>query len=780
MVLNLKIRFCFMKKILLYLIVFTSNFSGFSQWQSINPGAGGQVQDIVCDPNTPGRLILVSDMEGIYETLDDGESWHIMGDLHQNRVFSVAYSKGDTSKLFVGTLYGLEVSSDSGKTFKLIEQTKRTSIATLAVNPHNNNIVIAGVGWRDDYEFSDTFGLKQSGKGEIYRSTDEGNTWNLVYFDTDISEDRNVVNIEFDKTDSNVVYVGSSMGIYKSSDAGQTWEKIKSPSSTEKNRGVALSPDGKILYAAYSTNGNKGYLYASSTSTINWIEVSFGNNEFLGNYDFWHPEVDPRSKTDSHKVTFGLQSGREGVFEGTFEWHGDMLSHYSWSTIWVGTKGFDTGWDFAPTNPRFVHYTPLNWERALWSTTNQTIFQGLLDGDTYQWKNKYCIPNESIKVSQWGMEFPTYASRGTESTYTYDIAVHNNYVVQGMGDNGAVESWDGGKTWSNMQHRLTIPPISDVQAVDIANRSNTPIVVAQMTSGYGGGALNGNLYAKRLVNNSPKDQWVFIGGGWQQKGGLPSGVFRDIAVSPVNDKRVFVYSTDNGLYMIDDIEQTLKNTEEGKETTCVKISNGIADGIYAVKKIAPHPTNQNIVFINGTRGDKEGVFRGEATNGKWQWTKVYDGANWDSEIVAWENKGKVYLFFSGASKEKGGDGSNFVGALSLDEGKTWKTVITKETAKKLRANSWYDAIADDFRFMNKGGALGYKNEIIMSFYDHTMQKAYGVFKGTIQKNGTVTWQDWTDNLHFGGLTSTVIANQNGVPYVFVSTAGAGAWKRQLD
>ncbi|WP_194768585.1 hypothetical protein [Tamlana sp. I1] len=737
------------------------------------------MQDIVCDPNTPGRLILVSDMEGIYQTLDHGDSWHIMGDLHQNRVFSVAYAKGKTNKLFVGTLYGLEVSNDSGKSFKLIEQTKRKSIAAITASPHDSNIVIAGLGWRDDYDFSHTFGLGQSGKGELYRSTDGGETWSHIYFENAITEDRNVVNILFDETDSNIVYLGASNGIYKSTDAGKTWAKIKGPSGVAKNRGVALTPDGKTLYAAYSTQGNKGYLYASPTSHINWTDVSYGNNEFLGHFDFWYPEVDPRSQGGKHKVTVGLQSGREGVFEGVFNWEDDALSHYEWSTIWKGTKGFDTGWDFAPTNPRFVHYTPKKWDYALWSTTNQTIFQAVLENNTYQWKNKYCIPNESIKASQWGMEFPTYSSRGTESTYTYDIAVHNNYVVQGMGDNGAVESWDHGKTWSNMQIRLSIPPLSDVQAVDIANRSKTPIVVAQMTSGYGGGALNGNLYAKRLKHNSPKDEWVFIGGGWEHKGGLPSGVFRDVAVSPVNDKMVFLYSTDHGLYLIDDIEQTLNDVEQGKAARSTKISNGVADGIHAVKKIAPHPTNVNIVYINGTRGNKEGVFKGEKKGKNWEWSKIYEGSNWDSEIVAWEHEGQVYLFFSGASAEKGGDGSNFVGALSLDEGKTWKTIITKKTAMKLNSNSWYDAIADDFRFHNKGGALGYKNTIIMSYYDHRMQKAYGVYKGTIHKNGKVTWEDWTDNLYFGGLTSSIIANQNGVPYVFVSTAGAGAWKRPL-
>ena len=235
-----------------------------------------------------------------------------------------------------------------------------------------------------------------------------------------------------------------------------------------------------------------------------------------------------------------MQNSREGLFEATFNWTDENLDSYSWKTIWKGTEGYDNGWDNASPNPRFVHYTPGSWDRAIWSTTNQTIFQGKPDGLNYKWLNKYCKPNLDITVSQWNAEWPTYTSRGTESTYSYDIAVHDNYVVQGQGDNGAMESWDYGFSWSNIQHRLASPPLADVQAVDIADAWGTPTVIAQMTSGYGGNALNGQLYAKKLDTHSPDDKWLFIAGDWK---GLPSGVFRDIAVSPAKPSRVFVHST---------------------------------------------------------------------------------------------------------------------------------------------------------------------------------------------------------------------------------------------
>ena len=83
-----------------------------AQWLSINPGAGGQVQNIVPDPNTPERLFLASDMEGIYESTDNGLSWQIKGDLIHNRVFTVAVAPGNPNKVYAASMYGLEISND--------------------------------------------------------------------------------------------------------------------------------------------------------------------------------------------------------------------------------------------------------------------------------------------------------------------------------------------------------------------------------------------------------------------------------------------------------------------------------------------------------------------------------------------------------------------------------------------------------------------------------------------------------------------------------------------
>ena len=278
--------------ILLWLLLL-AGWSAQAQWEPLNPGAGGQVQNIVGDPNTPGRLFLASDMEGIYESTDNGLSWKIKGDMIHNRVFTVAVAPGNANKIYTGTMYGLEVSNDGGQNFDLVELTRRQSIASIAISSKNPSLVLAGTGWSDDEEVSGFFGLSKTGNGEIFRSTDGGQNWSKVTFDTNSGTRRNVVSIQFDPTNSQIAYLGSDKGVYKSTNGGASWSKINGPSGTANNRGITVSPDGKVIYASYSLGlvGDNGEekisaIYAAPTaSPSSWVKVMNG----IGNLDYWYP-----------------------------------------------------------------------------------------------------------------------------------------------------------------------------------------------------------------------------------------------------------------------------------------------------------------------------------------------------------------------------------------------------------------------------------------------------------------------------------------------------------
>ncbi|WP_227718257.1 Ig-like domain-containing protein [Microbulbifer sp. Q7] len=788
------------------LLITTVPLGAQAQWTSINPGAGGQVQDVVADPNINQRLILASDMEGIYESLDNGNSWHAKGELHQNRVYAVGIpEQSGNQKMYVGTLFGLEVSNDGGSTFNLIENTKKKSIGAIAIHPTNKNIVLAAVGWKDDYDdagggnrFYSLFGMSKGGKITVFKSTDGGASWSEKTTANSYG-DRNVFAMTFNPANGNEVYLASDAGVFKSANTGESWSQLSAPGGTNgQAKGLDISPDGKVVYAVYQTNAsvNSGLeqgenletaIFASRTSSIAWQNVTGS----LPNYSFWQPEVDPRSTGSSHKMIISMDQERKGVYEATINWNSSYNSaspqSVSWSQVWTENDVVD-GWDVGKPNARFAHYTPnsAGWARAIWSTQNQTVYRGDWNGSSYNWVNRYSYTTNQYFADYYGIPVATYGSRGTESTYTWDIDAHANYVIQGMGDNGPVESWDGGATWSNVWMRQN-GFLSDVQAVEIADAWGQKVVLAQMAAGFGGHAGTGNIYIKHLDQYSPDDEWEFYAGGDAWRGGLPNGLVSDIAESPVSPGKLFVFSRGYGLYMQQDVGWGYDEHKKGNQPWFSKISNGVADQISSVKKIAPHPTNENIVYLSAVSGDS-GVFKGVFANDAWTWTKIYNGGGWDAEVYAWDNNGQAILFYSGVSYENG-DGSNFVGAISLDEGATWKTVLKSADTRALVSHGWYNTVtsgpnAYSFRFQNKGGLTGYDNKVIMAHYDHTLQKTYAVLEGTISgsttQNANVSWADITGDLHFGGLTTARVVENGGDKFLYVSTAGAGAWRKPLS
>nr|WP_010132780.1 Ig-like domain-containing protein [Microbulbifer agarilyticus] len=776
-----------------------------AQWTSINPGAGGQVQDVVADPNINQRLILASDMEGIYESLDNGGSWHAKGELHQNRVYAVAIpEQSGNQKMYVGTLFGLEVSNDGGDSFTLVEDTKKKSIGAIAIHPTNKNIVLAAVGWKDDYDdagggnrFYSLFGMSKGGKVIVFKSIDGGASWSQKSTANSFG-DRNVFAMTFNPANGNEVFLASDAGVFRSSNAGDSWNQVSAPAGTNgQAKGLDVSPDGKVVYAVYQTNAaaNSGLdqgenletaIFASRTSSIAWQSVTGS----LPNYSFWQPEVDPRSTGSAHKMIVSMDQERKGVYEASINWNSSYSSaspsSVSWNQVWTESDVLD-GWDVGKPNARFAHYTPnsAGWARAIWSTQNQTIYRGDWNGSSYNWVNRYSYTTNQYFADYYGIPIATYGSRGTESTYTWDIDAHGNYVIQGMGDNGPVESWDGGATWSNVWMRQN-GFLSDVQAVEIADAWGKKVVLAQMAAGFGGHAGTGNLYIKHLDQFSPADEWEFYAGGSEWRGGVPNGLISDIAESPAKPGKVFIFSRGYGLYMQSDVGWGYNEHEQGNQPWFNKISNGVADQIASVKKIAPHPTNENIVYLSSVSGDT-GVFKGEFANDSWSWSKIYNGGGWDAEVYAWENNGQVILFYSGKSYQDG-DGDHFVGAISLDEGATWKTVLKSADTRALTSHSWYNTVTGgsnsySFKFSNKGGLTGYDNKVVMAHYDHTLQKTYAVMEGTITgtstQNASVSWADITGDLHFGGLTTARVVESGGDRFLYVSTAGAGAWRKQL-
>ena len=121
-------------------------------WQNLNPGAGGNIQSVALDPNTPGRLFFCSDMEGHYRSDDYGQSWAYTGaDLSYSYVNCVGFEPGNAQRIYTGTRGSLEISDNAGVNWRRVP-TIHDSIGQIAVNPKHAQQIFALPGERQRWE----------------------------------------------------------------------------------------------------------------------------------------------------------------------------------------------------------------------------------------------------------------------------------------------------------------------------------------------------------------------------------------------------------------------------------------------------------------------------------------------------------------------------------------------------------------------------------------------------------------------------------------------------
>ncbi len=142
------------------------------------------------------------------------------------RVTAIDVNQKDPRIMFVGTASGgLWRSTDRGISWKPVFDKQRVmSIGSIAIDQHNPDIIWVGTGEGDPRN------SVSSGYG-LYRSLDDGNTWQLM----GLEKTRNIYRIIVSPDNSNVVYVGAigtpwgpspNRGLYRTEDGGKTWKKI--------------------------------------------------------------------------------------------------------------------------------------------------------------------------------------------------------------------------------------------------------------------------------------------------------------------------------------------------------------------------------------------------------------------------------------------------------------------------------------------------------------------------------------------------------------------------
>lgn len=213
------------------------------RWRTVGPANFmGRLSDVVGIPGPSKTVFVAAAAGGIWKTTNNGITWRpTFDDKNVISMGSLAIAPSDTQQVWAGTGEqnsrnsiepggGIFKSTDGGITWQSKGLEKTEAIGRIAVHPANPDIVFVaalGATWRSNPD-----------RG-LYRTTDGGNTWQLVKF---VSDKAGFIDVAFNPKDPSIIFAtswerfrtpyslwsgGPGSALWKSTDGGSTWNEVK-------------------------------------------------------------------------------------------------------------------------------------------------------------------------------------------------------------------------------------------------------------------------------------------------------------------------------------------------------------------------------------------------------------------------------------------------------------------------------------------------------------------------------------------------------------------------
>jgi photosystem II stability/assembly factor-like uncharacterized protein len=258
------------------------------EWRHIGPASfGGRIDDIEAVAGNPSVIFVGTASGGVFKTVNNGVTWMPVFDRDATAlsIGDIAIAPSDPNLIWVGTGEpnnrqssswgdGVYKSLDGGETWNHMGLRATHHVGRVAIHPSNPDVVfVAAMGhlWGPNSE-----------RG-LYRTKDAGKTWQKVL---SVNDDTGVGDVAID-ADGRTLYAaayqrrrrgfgfvggGPGSALYRSLDGGDTWDKPTRglPTGDVGRIGLDISRSRPNIVYAVIEHKTKGGVYRSDDRGTTW------------------------------------------------------------------------------------------------------------------------------------------------------------------------------------------------------------------------------------------------------------------------------------------------------------------------------------------------------------------------------------------------------------------------------------------------------------------------------------------------------------------------------
>ncbi len=409
---------------------------GTLPWRHIGPSSfGGRIDDIEAIPGRPSTIFVGTAGGGVFRTTNNGTTWAPVFDRdgRSTSIGDIAIAPSDPGIVWVGTGEpnnrqsstwgdGIYRSLDGGETWTHMGLKETHHIGRVVIHPRNpNTVFVAALGhlWGPNDD-----------RG-VYRTTDGGTTWKKVLAGNNVT---GAVDVALDP-DGRTVYAamyqrqrrgfgfvggGPGSGLFRSRDGGDTWEPLTNglPVGVQGRIGIAIAPSQpNTVYAIVEAKA--GGVFRSDDKGSTWTRQSSLNPRPMY---YSQVRVDPQHPDRVWVLGTYVHKSIDGGKTFTTDSTGDRI-HVDHHALWL--------------NPNDGNHMMLGNDGGLYFTydgaKNWDFIDNLPIGQFYDIdvddRDPYYVYGGTQDNGTWGLPVRTYNGVGITNADVINIAYGDGFFT---------------------------------------------------------------------------------------------------------------------------------------------------------------------------------------------------------------------------------------------------------------------------------------------------------------------------------------------------------------